>query len=381
MAFLLEHPHNLILSLFNLSSQKSRAEIDWEMDNPLIDIIVAVWNRPVETRNCLVNLIDHSPHARFILVDNGSDRETERILEEFAEILDRRALLLRNDNNRGYVRAVNRGLARAEAPHIAIIRNTSIVTDGWLDPMLRLAAKRSEAGIIVPRLIPGTTGKHARSAHPGAAPIEADHGSLAAMLLTKRVYDAIGGIDEEMDGGTWSLKDFSRRAFRAGFITVRSEEGTVYFEDEIMFGSTERREQAVQRSIAQYRVSWGDENSYCLHFPKGADMNILRQKLDILLRGARQGHIFTILTHPRLHKDLTHAGLHRLHEHIRFVRLPLIFEMKAINKALACVNETDSTVLAVTGIDGIPFPVAAESITFAELERMIAATQAEKYGN
>jgi hypothetical protein len=110
-------------------------------------------------------------------------------------------------------------------------------------------------------------------------------------------------------------------------------------------------------------------------------MNILRQKLDILLRGARQGHIFTILTHARLHKDLTHAGLHRLHEHIRFVRLPLIFEMKAINKALACVNKTDSTVLTVTGIDGIPFPVAAESIMFAELERMIAATQTEKYGN
>jgi GT2 family glycosyltransferase len=351
------------------------------MDNLLIDIIVAVWNRPVETRNCLVNLIDHSPQARFILVDNGSDRETERILEEFAEILDRRALLLRNDTNLGYVRAVNRGLSRAEAPHIAIIRNTTIVTGGWLEPMLSLAAKRCEAGIIVPRLIPGTTGKHARIGHHGAAPIEADHGSLAAMLLTKRMYDAIGGIEEDMDGGTWSLKDFSRRAFRAGFVTVRSEEGAVYFEDEILFGSTERREQAVQRSIAQYRKRWGDENSYCLHFPKGADMNILRKKLDILLRGARQGHIFTILTHPRLHKDLTHAGLHRLHEHIRFVRLPLIFEMKAINKALACVNKTDSTVLAVTGIDGIPFPVAAESVMFAELERMIAATQTERYGN
>jgi GT2 family glycosyltransferase len=351
------------------------------MDNQLIDIIVAVWNRPVETRNCLVNLIDHSPHARFILVDNGSDRETERILEEFAEILDRRALLLRNDNNQGYVRAVNRGLARAEAPHIAIIRNTSIVTDGWLDPMLSLAAKRCEAGIIVPRLIPGTAGKHARIGHHGAAPIEADHGSLAAMLLTKRMYDAIGGIEEDMDGGTWSLKDFSRRAFRAGFVTVRSEEGAVYFEDETLFGSTERREQAVQRSIAQYRDRWGDESSFCLHFPKGADMNILRQRVDLLLQGARHGHIFTILTHPRLHQDLTHAGFQRLHEHIRFVRLPLIFEKRAISKALAGDNETAFVVRAVTGIDGMPFPVAADSITFAELERMISATQSEKYGN
>src|SRR5664279_2441346 len=162
------------------------------MDNLLIDIIVAVWNRPIETRNCLVNLIDHSPQARFILVDNGSDRETERILEEFAEILDRRALLLRNDTNQGYVRAVNRGLARAEAAHIAIIRNTTIVTDGWMEPMLRFSAEKREAGIIVPRLVPGTAGKRARSGNPATAPIEGGHGSLAAMLLKKQAYDAIG---------------------------------------------------------------------------------------------------------------------------------------------------------------------------------------------
>ena len=351
------------------------------MDNLLIDIIVAVWNRPVESRNCLVHLIDHSPNARFILVDNGSDRETERILEEFAEILDSRALLLRNDTNQGYVRAVNRGLARAEATHIAIIRNTTIVTNGWLEPMLRLSTQRSEAGIIVPRLVPGSVGKPARKDRAGAAPIEADHGSLAAMLLQKRTYDAIGGIDEEMDGGTWSLKDFSRRAFRSGFVTVRSDESTVYFEDEMLFGSTERREQAVKRSVAQYLERWGDETSYCLYFPKGTDMNILRQKLDILQLGARQGHAFTILTHPRLHKELTQTGLHRLHEHLRFVRLPLIFEKNAISKALAGGNETGSAVRAVTGIDGMPFPVATESITFAELQRVIEATRAEKYAN
>ena len=175
--------------------------------------------------------------------------------------------------------------------------------------MLRLSTQRSEAGIIVPRLVPGSAGKPAGKGRAGTAPIEADHGSLTAMLLQKRVYDAIGGIDEEMDGGIWSLKDFSRRAFRSGFVTVRSDESTVYFEDEILFGSTERREQAVQRSIAQYRERWGDETSYCLYFPKGADMNILRQKLDILQLGARQGHTFTILTHPRLHKELTASRL------------------------------------------------------------------------
>jgi glycosyltransferase involved in cell wall biosynthesis len=351
------------------------------MDNPLIDIIVSIWNRPIETRNCLINLIDHSPNARFILVDNGSDRDTERMLEEFAEILDHRALLLRNNTNQGYVRAVNRGLAQTEASFIAIIRNTTIVTDGWLEPLISLAGKRSEAGVIIPRLIPGTAGKAGKGGEPAALPIEADHGSLAAMLLKKRLYDAIGGIDENLDGGTWCLKDYSRRAYLAGFLTIKSGEGTVCFTDEIPLGSVERRERLVQRSIEHYRNRWGGENSYCVYFPKGTDLNLLRQRVDSFLQGARQGHIFTILTHPPLHNELMRAELHRLHEHIRFVRLPLFFEKRAIEKAMACEDETASFVRAVTGIDGMPFPVALESITFAELEQMIAATQAEKYGN
>lgn len=349
------------------------------MNNHLIDIIVTVWNRPVETRNCLINLIDHSPHARFILVDNSSDRETERMLEEFAEILDHRALLLRNNTNQGYVRAINRCLARAEASYIAIIRNTTIVTEGWLEPLLSLAEKRNEAGVIIPRLIPAIAGKAGKAEEPAAAPIEADHGSLAAMLLKKQVYDSIGGIDEELDGGIWCLKDYSRRAFRAGFLTVTSGDGAVYFTDEIPLGSAERRELLVQRSIAQYRERWGAESSFCVHFPKGTDLNLLRQRLDSFLRGARQGHKFTILTHPPLYKELIRANFHRLHEHIRFVRLPLFFEKRAIRRALSFGSETDPAVCAVTGIDGMQFPFAQENITSAELEQMIAATQTERY--
>ncbi|HEX9022453.1 MAG TPA: glycosyltransferase [Geobacteraceae bacterium] len=350
------------------------------MSNPAIDIIVTVWNRPVETRNCLVNLMDHSPDARFILVDNGSDRETERLLQEFAEILDQRALLLRNDTNRGYIRAVNRGLARAEAPYVAIIRNSAIVSAGWLPSLLKLAGERSDAGIIIPRLVPTNGGKAQPAGHSSFPPIEADHGSLTAMFLKKRLYDLIGGFDEEMDGGIWCLRDFSRRACRAGFFTYRVESAPVSFTEEVPLGSMERREQALKRSIAMYRERWGAESSFLLHLPKGTDLNVLRQKLVPLLQGARQGHEFSILTHPRLHKELTAAGCHNLHERIRFVRLPLMFESRTIRGLLATAGKAAPPIQAVSGIDDMEFPGADASIPFSRLERIIAAAQAEKYG-
>ena len=350
------------------------------MDNLSTDIIIPVWNKPVETRNCLVNLIEHSPKARFIMVDIGSDRETERLLEEFAEILDQRAILLRDNINRGYVRAVNRGLSRSDARYKAVINNTSIVADSWLGPMTSFAAGRSDAGIIVPRLVKFAGRKPVGRSRAEAAPIEADHPSFAALLITKKAYDAIGGFDEEMDSGLWCLRDYSRRAYRAGFHTFRVEDGVVAYEDDILLGSIERRNTSLQRSIAFYRERWGETGSFCVHFPKGTEVKILEERLEILHRGARQGHFFTVLTPAKLYRELTKAGFDRIHENIRFRPMPLIFETRTIAKALASDDPAMTDTKPVTGIDGIPFPAGVKGMPFAELEQMIIRTCAEKYG-
>jgi hypothetical protein len=110
-------------------------------------------------------------------------------------------------------------------------------------------------------------------------------------------------------------------------------------------------------------------------------MNILAQRLVILQRGARQGHSFTILTHGRLFRELTKAGLDRLHENIRFLPIPLIFEARAVTRALASEDPVTAGAEPVTGIDGIPFPAGIKALSFAELEKLIVKTGEEKYGD
>lgn len=350
------------------------------MDKPTSDIIVPVWNRPVETRNCLVNLIEHSPDARLIIVDNGSDRETERMLEEFAEILDQKAILLRNNINQGYVRAVNRGLARAESDYIAIVRNTSIVTSSWLEPLTRFAANRSDAGIFVPRLVRATEWKPGGKKHPDTTIMESDRGSLSAMLITRRAYDMIGGIDEELAGGVWCLRDLSRRAYRRGLSTFRVLESVVVFEDDVPLGSIERRNMALQRSIELYGKRWGEPRSFCIHFPKGADMDMLRQRLDVVLLGARQGHFFSLITHSQLFNEAAKAGLQSLHENVHFVRIPMFSESRAIEKALKPGNPDFPDAEPVAAIDGIPFTPGIKGLPFALLQQIIIKTSKEIYG-
>jgi glycosyltransferase involved in cell wall biosynthesis len=351
------------------------------MIKPAIDIIVPVWNRPVETRNCIVNLMDHSPDSRLIIVDNGSDRETERMLEEFAEILDQRAILLRNNINQGYVRAVNRGLGHAGAELTAVIRNTSAVTDSWLDPVFRFAAERGEAGIIVPRLLRSCDSKRGAGMKRSLLHIEVDHGSLAAMIITRKAYEAIGGLDEDMDGGVWCLRDLSRRALKAGFITSGVGESVVIFKDDIPLGSVERRNSTVKRSRDLFRVRWGESRAFSVHFPKGAGMDIFEKRLAAMLEGARQGHIFTVILHSGLFKDISKAGRELLHENIRYVRLPLLFEGKAIENTLKPVDPDYPVPEPVAGIDGIPFPSGIKAIPFSEIERTVGNAREEFYSD
>jgi GT2 family glycosyltransferase len=350
------------------------------MGSPEVDIIVPVWNRPSETRNCLVSIIGDNPHARLILVDNGSDRETERLLQEFAEALDHRALLLRNEVNQGAVKAVNRGLSRAEADHVVIVRNTSLVTKGWLEPMVQLARENAEAGLIIPRLVSSPGGKAKGSPAGPSARQEEDHGSLAAMLLKKRLYDDIGGFDEELDGGLWCLKDYSRRAYRKGLLTFSVAAGTVYYTDETPLGSLSRREETLRRSQDAYRQRWGEAGAFCIHLPRETDGNMLRQRVDILLEGARQGHRFTLLLHPKLHKGAVAAGFDRFHGNLDIVRLPLLFPDRAGWRQLAQLKDTTPDIRAVAGIEGMPFPGVEESMPFARLEEMVVDARERFYG-
>lgn len=340
------------------------------MTEHAIDIIVPVWNRPTETRHCLVTLAENSPGGRFILFDNGSDRETERLLQEFAERLDERALLLRTDVNQGYVRGVNRGLARAEAPLTAVVRNTSVVSPGWLEPLFDCVAARPEAGIFVPRIVAETGGKGASTRHP-ELPRETGLGSLAAMVIRKSLYEAAGGLDEELDGGEWCLRDFTQRALRHGFLTLSVPASRVSGREEPPLGSAERRAETLRRSAELYRERWGTGESFCLFFPAGTTRPVWEEKRDTILTAARRGHRFTVLADGGLYRELVRSGDDRLHDGIVLVKLPRLLAERAAVKALAALRK-EGELVTVCGVDGIPFPGGEAAVSFPEMARRVA---------
>src|SRR3989338_3541546 len=75
------------------------------------------------TRNCLESVYRHT-HTPFnlIIIDNGSKAETKDFLKAFVS-LQKNVIIIRNEYNLGWVKAVNQGMRRAVSPYLCIMNN------------------------------------------------------------------------------------------------------------------------------------------------------------------------------------------------------------------------------------------------------------------
>ncbi|MCM8761339.1 MAG: glycosyltransferase family 2 protein [Candidatus Omnitrophica bacterium] len=187
------------------------------------DIIIPVYNKEDLTSNCLksIEAKTHTPY-RLILIDNASGPLTMKFLEEY-KITHPDSLLVRNDENLGWVKAVNQGIELSRAPYICVMNNDTIIeTDDWLKRMIEVADSEEDIGLVNPDFAD-------KLRHPPLTKpyIEVDFCRGYCVLIKRSVVEKIGGFDEAYGFGYYDDDDFSVRAIRAGFRCVKVRDVTV----------------------------------------------------------------------------------------------------------------------------------------------------------
>lgn len=327
-----------------------------------LDIIIPVWNRPVEVRAALASFVAASPLARLVMVNIGSERETESILNEFAEALDDRALLIAAERNIGAVAGFNLGLSRSAAPLALLALPVTRLASGWFTAAASLFEDHADAGCAAFRKIDGSA---------VSTPVEADHGAFEAMLLRRSLYAAAGGFDEGLDGGEWALRDFARRSLIFGSTTysLASRQVTVLPQQEL--GSVERREERRRHARETYIARWGEAATFFLNCPEsifGLEVETFR---DALLASARQGNRLVVVAGRRAAKTLLAHGFAAIHENIAFQPLPRLFPMKALHRAVAQTTASASLTYIVSETD-----IADHTLQKLSFSEFMALTQA-----
>lgn len=338
------------------------------MTVPTLDIIVPVWNNPTAARTCLVSILDSTDTARLIIINNGCDRTTERMLEEFCDHLGDRVLYMTMERNIGFVPAINRALRRSDADWALLIRPTATLSPACLEQILATTIQDG-AGIITPHC-PVDAPLPPHRLKIGCTGLETCDISFSAVALARKMRDRIGLFDEELDGGPWCLRDYRHRADALGFKTCLLPTVTVTNEPVTLFGSLERRRKQEESATAIFRQRWGIQQQVAVYLPKETDEQKLTETLETLLTAARQGHRLELFLHRRQYTFALQQGAACLHSGLTLHKLSLLSPLKSLARGMERLKVDNPQLMIVCGLDGIPFPgydTAQSSATLTHL--------------
>ena len=339
------------------------------MISPSIDILVPVWNSPFETRACLAAILACSPGARLVIVDNGSSRETELMLEEFSERLGDQGLFIKSERNTGLVAAINMGLARSDSDYTVIVRPNVSVRAGWLEALVN-AAETAGAGIVSP-LFTGIVLPGLATLPPGCTIMESSTASFSTILVQTGMRMIAGAFDERLEESEWCLKEYIRRVSSHGYRTCVTGGITLPCGAVQQFGSALRREEMKHNSRSEYITRWGIARHYAVYFGAEADAASLGDTVEAILDGARQGHRFSLFLHRRQYAAFRKIGWNGLHTGIELHQLSLLFPLRDLLRSVASLRESSPDLQAVRGGSSVVFPGIDGAIMCDELSGSI----------
>jgi GT2 family glycosyltransferase len=290
----------------------------------LASIVVPCWNQRGFTELCLRALFRHTrPAWELIVIDNGSTDDTVAYLSGVRDAASVPVTIIRNPENVGFPRAINQGLQVARGEYLVLLNNDAVVTDGWLDQLIALTAVRGETtnevngrndeeslntkdtkgerlgvvGGLEPDPLPtpqaprstsriGLVGPMSNYAAPPQGVEEVPYRDLDEMhdfarrwrdrhrgqwftaaklsgfclLLTRAVYEAIGGLDERFGLGFFDDDDLAVRARRAGFeLAVARDLFVHHFGSRTFTGNGVDASALLEANARRFAEKWGPD--------------------------------------------------------------------------------------------------------------------------
>ena len=237
--------------------------------NTNIDVIVCVHNALEDVKTCLASIAASRKSARqhLIIIDDGSETETARFLDDFVKATPW-ASLHRNETPQGYTKAANKGLAASTGELVIVLNSDTVVTSFWAEKLADAVFSTSGAGIVGPlsnaasyQSIPNHRGSKDQTAinplPPHVTPEDMNclcedwsiEGTLPLVPLihgfcfgiTRETIDRIGYFDEkQFPRGYGEENDYCFRAADAGIGLVVATHTYVFHSKSKSFADEER---------------------------------------------------------------------------------------------------------------------------------------------
>lgn len=236
-----------------------------------VAVVLLNYNGKDLLKKFLPTVIENSPEAKIYVADNGSTDLSKEWVEEFFPEIQWISL----ENNFGYAGGYNHALPFVEEPIYCLLNTDVEVTKGWLTPIIDLFNKRSDIGIVQPKLL-DYKDKSAFE-YAGAAggfidkygfpycrgrifnTIEKDNNQYASgeifwasgacFFIRKETFELLGGFDEDFFAHQEEI-DLCWRAFNKNITIYYCNESIVYH-----IGGATLHKSSPQKTFLNFRNS------------------------------------------------------------------------------------------------------------------------------
>ena len=204
------------------------------------DIIIPVYNAFECLESCIESILENTDFkiAHLVLIDDkSSDERVLPLLEKYKSEYPDKITLLKNSENRGFVKTVNRGM-RHSKNDVLLLNSDTEVTNGWLEKIRRCAYLDDYVATVTPLSNNATLASVPNMFEENTIPdglslkemaelveecslkeypeIPTAHGFC--MYIRRLALDKVGYFDEIHFGkGYGEENDFSFRCFKYGF--------------------------------------------------------------------------------------------------------------------------------------------------------------------
>lgn len=229
------------------------------LDRRLITVVVPVYNAYDDVKECLKSLVRHNRHAHQVLLidDCSPDSRIWPLLASYAE-RHPHIRILRNQENMGFTKTVNRG-CRTAPGDVVILNSDTKVTRSWLEKLDACASSLENVGTVTP--LSNAAGAFSvpvnNSINKIPAGMNVDDmagliermagrirpsvptGNGFCMFISRNVLNVIGYFDEKhFPLGYGEENDFCMRAKAKGFLNLIDDATFIYHHLSASFGES-----------------------------------------------------------------------------------------------------------------------------------------------
>jgi len=233
------------------------------------DIIVPLWNKKDYTKRFVESIIGSARiPLRIIFVDNNSQDGTKEYLETLSSENGCSFEVITNNENEGFIKAVNKGLLICDADYICIANNDLEFSKGWIEEILSVFKMHPSVGLINPNSnnlglkIPKRIkiNDFALSLRKSNQAIfkELNFCIGFCMVTTKQVLSEVGFLSEDFLPMFFEDTDYSLRVQQKGYLVGVAPRSYVWHAEHASMNQLgDEKEEIFRASRKVFERKWG----------------------------------------------------------------------------------------------------------------------------